>query len=62
MSTDHSATAQLARLAVLGAAMRDAQRTYFRTRTHEALLASKEAERAFDAALKEISTGQQMLA
>jgi hypothetical protein len=35
----------------LGERMRDAQRSYFRTRTREDLIASKEAERAFDLAV-----------
>ena len=38
----------------LVAAMRAAQRAYFKDRTKENLIASKEAEKAVDAALKEL--------
>lgn len=40
--------AELVALAVL---MRDAQKTYFKTRTREALIASKELEARFDKAV-----------
>lgn len=41
-------------LARLGVEMRKRQKEYFKTRTREALIASKEAESAFDKAAAEI--------
>jgi len=41
------------RLRMLGLQMRNAQKKYFKERTQENLIASKQAEKDFDAALKE---------
>jgi hypothetical protein len=41
------------RLRMLGLQMRNAQKKYFKERTQENLIASKQAEKDFDVALKE---------
>jgi hypothetical protein len=43
-------------IAELGAAMREAQKEYFRTRSEAALAKSKELEKRFDLAVREILT------
>lgn len=44
---------EIERLRDLGLTMRNAQKKYFKERTQENLIASKQAEKAFDGALKE---------
>jgi hypothetical protein len=44
---------EIERLRDLGLTMRNAQKKYFKERTQENLIASKQAEKAFDDALKE---------
>lgn len=53
MKTAHDVLAQATAALVLAVDMREAQRDYFKTRSKEALIASKDRERAFDTAATE---------
>jgi hypothetical protein len=50
--TTRQHTPDLLSVVKLGVAMREAQRAYFKNRTQERLVASKQAEKAFDAAAR----------